>query len=200
MTSKITPYITAEQIADTVTQLAGAVNTYYKDQVTKHNPLILVVILKGSSIFYADLVRKIGVPVITEFISISSYGANTKSSGEIRLELDTRTSITDHHVLIVEDIIDTGNSLETVLNLLQARHPSSLEIVTLLSKPSRRIKDVKVKFTGFTIPDKFVIGYGLDLDERWRELPFIGVYGEEKEILTETKENKKASTEESKLN
>lgn len=171
----IEPFLSKQQIAQQVEQLANQINQYYQTLLPPDKPLVVLVILKGSAIFYADLIRKLKIPVVTEFISISSYGNDMESSGQIRFELDSRSSITDQHVLIVEDIIDTGNSLHTVLNHLEARNPRSLEIVTLLSKPSRREKEVSVKFIGFTIPDKFVIGYGMDYAERYRELPEIGV-------------------------
>lgn len=176
----ISTYLSAKQIADQVQVLAQQINQFYQNRVTAEQPLILITILKGSTIFYADLVRQVTIPCISEFISISSYGNDTESSGQVRFELDTRQSITRSHVLIIEDIIDTGNSLHTVLQHLRARHPLSLEIVTLLSKPDRRQQDVSVKFIGFIIPDHFVIGYGLDYAERYRELPYIGIYNEEK--------------------
>jgi len=171
----IETFLSQHQIAQQVEQLANQINQYYQTLLPPDQPLVVLVILKGSAVFYADLIRKLKIPVVTEFISVSSYGNDMESSGQIRFELDTRGSITDRHVLIVEDIIDTGNSLHTILNHLEARKPRSLEIVTLLSKPSRRVKEVSVKFIGFTIPDKFVVGYGMDYAERYRELPEIGV-------------------------
>ena len=155
--------------------LADQISEYYKNKVSLDNPLVLLVILKGSVIFYSDLVRKLRLPVVTEFISISSYGNDKESSGQVRLELDTRDSIKGRHVLVIEDIIDTGNTLSVVMDMFKAREPTSLNIVTLLSKPSRREKEIDVQFIGFTIEDRFVVGYGLDYAERYRELPFIGV-------------------------
>tara|TARA_R100001163_G_C5065430_1_gene203385 strand:+ start:1304 stop:1876 length:573 start_codon:yes stop_codon:yes gene_type:complete len=155
--------------------LGYKINEYYKKTLEPGESLVVLVILKGSAIFFSDLVRQLNIPLKTEFISISSYGHDTESSGQVRFELDVRDSIKDRHVLIVEDIIDTGNSLSTVLKHLEARSPKSLNIVTLLSKPSRREVEVDVKWIGLEIADKFVVGYGMDYAERYRELPYIGI-------------------------
>jgi hypoxanthine phosphoribosyltransferase len=171
----ITPFISTEEIAIKNRDLAEKIDKFYRGKVSEENPLVLLVILKGSVLFFSDLVRLLQVPVKVEFISISSYGHDMESSGQVRFELDVRESICGKHVLIVEDIIDTGRSLSTVLRQLDARGPASLEIVTLLSKPERRVVEVPVRFVGFTIPDKFVIGYGMDYAEHYRELDHIGV-------------------------
>jgi len=158
-----------------INTLASQIDQHYRPLVSSESPLMLLVILKGSVVFYADLMRKLHIPVTSEFISVSSYGNNKESSGEVRFELDTRNSVSGRHVLVIEDIIDTGKTLSVVMKQLQAREPKSLEIVTLLSKPSRREVSVPVRFQGFVIEDHFVVGYGLDYAEKYRELPYIGV-------------------------
>lgn len=178
--SSLRPFISAEEIALQNRNLADKITDFYRDRVSQEHPLVLLVILKGSVMFFSDLVRLLEIPVRVEFISISSYGHDMESSGQVRFELDVRDSITSKHVLIVEDIIDTGRSLDAVLRQLRARGPASLEIATLLSKPDRRVVNVPVRFIGFTIPDKFVVGYGMDYAEMYRELDYIGVLTLEK--------------------
>lgn len=173
--NSIQPFISTEEIALKNRELAEKITSFYRGLVSEDHPLVLLVILKGSAMFFSDLVRLLDIPVKVEFISISSYGHDMESSGQVRFELDVRESISSKHVLIVEDIVDTGQSLDAVLRQLRARHPASLEIVTLLSKPDRRVVNVPVRFIGFTIPDKFVVGYGMDYAERYRELDYIGV-------------------------
>ena len=136
---------------------------------------LLISVLKGSVVFLADLMREISVPHAIDFMAVSSYGAATESSGIVRILKDLNESIAGKDVLIVEDIIDSGHTLAYLRSLLLGRQPASLRIVTLLSKPSRREVDVPVDWVGFEIPDKFVIGYGLDYAERYRDLPYIGV-------------------------
>ncbi len=133
----------------------------------------LIGILKGASIFHADLVRAIDLELSFDFIAVGSYGPMTKSSGEVRVLKDLDESIEGKDVLLVEDIIDTGLTLHYLVKNLQARHPQSLKIVALLNKPSRREVDVPVEYVGFDIPDEFVVGYGLDYDQRYRNLPDI---------------------------
>ena len=138
--------------------------------------LLLVAILRGAVIFLSDLSRHITVPHAMDFMAISSYGSgNRNSTGMVRITMDLNTNICDRDVLIVEDIIDSGNTLSYVMELLSTRKPRSLNICTLLNKPERREVQVPVRYTGFDIPNKFVFGYGLDLDELYRNLPFIGV-------------------------
>ena len=138
--------------------------------------ILAICILRGGVMFLTDLIRYIKPPVAIDFMSVSSYGVGSRSSdGEVRITLDLTTSIVDKHVLIVEDIIDSGNTLSSVIEMLRTRHPASLEVCTLLNKYSRREVDVPIKYCGFDIPDKFVFGYGLDMDEYYRNLPFIGV-------------------------
>ena len=143
--------------------------------------LLLICILRGAVMFLTDLSRHISVPHSMDFMAISSYGAgNRNSSGMVRITMDLNTNIYDRDVLIVEDIIDSGNTLAYVLRLLSTRKPKSLNICTLLDKAERREVEVPIRYTGFTIPNKFVFGYGLDLDEYYRNLPFIGVVDLEK--------------------
>jgi hypoxanthine phosphoribosyltransferase len=139
-------------------------------------PIHLVAVLKGSFIFLADLARSIPGEVSLDFIAVSSYAGKT-SSGEVRLNKDLDRSIEGRHVIIVEDIVDTGLTLSYLHEILYARDPKSVKTACLLSKPSRRKVDVPVEYIGFTIEDRFVVGYGLDYDERYRHLPYIGVMG-----------------------
>lgn len=135
----------------------------------------LICILKGSVYFTCELAKRITVPVIMDFMQCSSYGAATKSSGVVKLSKDLDMAITDRDVIIIEDIIDSGRTLSHLKDLLGQRNPASLKICTLLDKPSRRVVDVDVDYTGFQIEDKFVVGYGLDYDQLYRNLPYIGV-------------------------
>jgi hypoxanthine phosphoribosyltransferase len=143
--------------------------------------ILAICILRGGVMFLTDLIRCIEPPVAIDFMGVSSYGAGAReSSGQVRINLDLRTSIGDKHVLIVEDIIDSGHTLSSVIEMLRTRNPASLEICTLLNKSTRREVDVPIKYCGFEIADKFVFGYGLDMDEFYRNLPFIGVVDLEK--------------------
>lgn len=136
---------------------------------------LLVCVLKGALIFVADLARAMDIPLEVDFMAVSSYGVSTKSSGVVRILKDLETGIEGRHVLIVEDIIDTGLTLKYLIENLKSRKPASIKICTLLDKPSRRRVQLQPDFCGFEIPDKFVIGYGLDFAEIYRNLPFIGV-------------------------
>ena len=131
--------------------------------------------MKGSIFFVCELAKRITLPVTIDFMQVSSYGAETKSSGVVRLSKDLDEPLQGKNVIIVEDIIDSGRTLNHLVNLLGQRHPKSMTICTLLDKPSRRVVEVDVKYTGFQIPDAFVVGYGLDYDQRYRNLPYIGV-------------------------
>ena len=137
--------------------------------------LLLICVLKGAFVFLADLSRALARPHAVDFMAISSYGAGTESSGEVRIVMDLKRPITNEHVLIVEDIIDSGHTLDYLRNQFLARNPASLKICTLLNKPSRREAEVPVDYIGFDIPDEFVVGYGLDFDELYRNLPYIAV-------------------------
>lgn len=135
----------------------------------------LVCVLKGGSFFMCELAKRITVPVSLDFMSVSSYGSDTKSSGVVKIVKDLDESIRDKDVLVVEDIVDSGRTLSYLMEMLRDRSPRSLKLCTLLDKPERRVIDVPVDYTGFAIPDKFVVGYGLDYDQRYRNLPYIGV-------------------------
>jgi hypoxanthine phosphoribosyltransferase len=141
--------------------------------------LLLVGVLKGAVFFMADLMRGLQVPCEIDFMAISSYGASTDSSGVVRILKDLDINIEGRHVLIVEDIIDSGLTLSYLVRNLESREPASLEVCALLTKPDRREIDVDVRYTGFEIPNKFVIGYGLDFAERYRNLPYVGVLHED---------------------
>lgn len=137
--------------------------------------LIVIGLLKGSFIFLSDLTRCMALDCDIEFMVVSSYGSSTTSSGNIKINLDLRADLTGKHVLIVEDILDTGATLFFIRNLIRLRGPESVKICTLLDKPSRRKADISADYVGFEVPDKFIIGYGLDYGEKYRNLPYIGV-------------------------
>ena len=138
--------------------------------------LMLICILKGGVMFLVDLTRHISVPHEIDFLAVSSYGRGVRSStGSVRIDMDLSEQVEGRHVLIVEDIIDSGQTLRFVMDVMEARKPASLKLVTLLNKPQRRTIDIPIAYTGFDIEDKFVFGYGLDLDEKFRNLPFIAV-------------------------
>ena len=152
------------------------------EQITRDyagTDLMLISVLKGSVLFLADLVRNISTPHAIDFMATSSYGNALESSGVVRILKDLDASIEGRNVLIVEDIIDTGRTLDYLVRILRARQPASLEICTLLNKPARREIPVAVKYIGFDIPDKFVLGYGLDWEEKYRNLPYIAVLAPE---------------------
>lgn len=135
----------------------------------------LVCVLKGGSFFLCELAKRITVPVSLDFMSVSSYGGDTKSSGRVKIVKDLDESLQDKDVIVVEDIVDSGRTLNYLLGMLRGRGPASLRLCTLLDKPDRRVVDVNVDYTGFCIPDEFVVGYGLDYDQKYRNLPYIGV-------------------------
>lgn len=135
----------------------------------------LVCVLKGGSFFLCELAKRITVPVSLDFMSVSSYGSDTKSSGVVKIVKDLDESLKDKDVIIVEDIVDSGRTLSYLMEMLRDRGPKSLHLCTLLDKPERRVVDVTVDYTGFQIPDEFVVGYGLDYDQKYRNLPYIGV-------------------------
>lgn len=164
--------IDAETLQNRVAELARQINSDY----TGTRNLLLVCILKGGVMFLADLVRHLTVPHSIDFMAISSYGDGVReSSGRVRIDMDLRQDIAEKHILVVEDIIDSGHTMQYILSLLETRQPASIRICTLLSKPSRRLVPIQLDYVGFEIPDKFVFGYGLDLDELFRNLPFVGV-------------------------
>ena len=163
--------ITEEEIASAVKE-AGK----YIDSIYDGRPILLVSILKGSFVFMADLCRAVSVPCEIDFMCAKSYYDGTVSSGVVKITMDLEQDVSNYHVIIVEDIIDTGRTLSDVVKLLKSRSPLSLKVVTLLDKPSRRVVDFKADMSLFTIPDLFVIGYGLDCGEYFRNLPYIAEY------------------------
>ncbi len=157
-------------IADRVAELGAQVSADFAGR----DP-VLVSVLKGALIFLADLMRSMDLPTSIDLMEVSSYGAGTESSGQVRIIKDLSKSIEGRHVIVVEDIIDTGLTLNYLLRYLADKGPASVSIVCLLDKPARRLAEIPIDYVGFTIPDRFVIGYGLDYDERYRNLPYIGV-------------------------
>ena len=166
--------ITKEEIAAAIEKAGKEIDKLYDGR-----PILLVSILKGAFVFMADLCRAVSVPCEIGFMCAKSYYEGTVSSGVVKITMDLDRDVKDYHLVIVEDIIDTGRTLNDVVNLLKARNPLSLTVVTLLDKPSRRLVDFKADISLFTIPDHFVIGYGLDCGEQFRNLPYIAEYGEE---------------------
>lgn len=163
-----------ETIANRVKELAKEITEDYKGK-----DLVCICLLKGGVLFLTDLIKEIDLDLEIDFMDVSSYGASTVSSGEVRILKDLDASVKDRDLLIVEDIIDTGVTLSKVVELLKSRQARSIEIVSFLNKPDRRKIDMDVKYIGYEIPDYFVVGYGLDFDEKYRNLPYIGYLKEE---------------------
>ena len=161
---------TEEQLKARVAEIAQAIEADYAGR----EPM-LISVLRGSFIFMADLCRAIHLPCTLDFMSVSSYGSGTSSSGQVQITKDLSEDISGRDILVVEDILDSGNTLSYLLKVLENRHPASIRLCTLLDKPERRVKPVEVHYTGFTIPDAFVVGYGLDYAEKYRNLPYIGI-------------------------
>lgn len=175
MNKDIREILIAEDVLQSkLAELGAKITEDYKDK-----DLLLVCVLKGAVIFVSDLMRKIDLPLDIDFMAISSYGTNTQSSGVVRILKDLNTSIENRHVLIVEDIIDSGLTLSYLVENLKSRGPASVEICTILDKPDRRAIDLEIKYTGFKVPDEFVVGYGLDYAEKYRNLPYIAILKEE---------------------
>lgn len=170
MGDKISELISEEKIDKRVREIGAQISKDYEGKSVK-----LICILKGSVFYTCELAKRITIPVALDFMSVSSYGSGTKSSGHIEIKKDLDESIEGLDVIIVEDIIDSGNTLSRLVPILEARKPASLKITTLLDKPDRREAEVDVDYVGFEIEDKFVVGYGLDYDQKYRDLPFIGV-------------------------
>lgn len=166
--------ISKDEIAQEIKKVGRQISDSYKDC-----PVLLVCILKGSIVFFSDLCREITIPCEMGFICAKSYYNNTVSSGNVKITMDLEHDISKYHVIILEDIIDTGRTLSDIVKILKGRNPLSLKIVTLLDKPSRRVVDLKPDISLFTIPDYFVIGYGLDVGEYFRNLPYIAEYNSE---------------------
>jgi len=162
--------LTESEIEKRVIELADSLNEYYNDE-----EVIAICILKGSVPFYWDLIKKLSFPVMFDFMSVSSYGSGTVSSNNLKVSKDIASDIKGKNVLIVEDILDSGNTLYSLKNLFKERGPKDIKICTLLDKPERRVKDIVADYSGFEIEDNFVVGYGLDYDERYRQLPYIGI-------------------------
>jgi len=164
--------IEEDELQERIAQLGKKITDYYNQD----DDIVMVCILRGGVMFMADLARKIKLPVILDFMDVTSYEGGTTTTGNVRIIKDLEESIGDKHVLIVEDIIDTGLTLKHVINMLKTRNPKSIKVCTLLDKPERRTeKHVEIDWNGFEIPNKFVVGYGLDYEERYRNVPFIFV-------------------------
>lgn len=167
--------LTQQQIAETCKRLGKAITEDYKD---KQN-ITLLGLLKGCVPFLGDVMKEINLPLEIDFMDVSSYHGGTISSGDIQIKMDTRSPVRDRHIIICEDIVDTGKTLDTVIKLLYHRGAKSVEVVTLLDKPEGRVIPFEPKYIGHTIPKEFVIGYGLDYQEKYRNLPYVGVLKEE---------------------
>ena len=159
-----------EQLDRRVREIAAQIEKDYEGK-----EIMLIGVLRGSFVFMADLCRRIDLPCTLDFMSVSSYGKGTSSSGQVQITKDLSSDISGQHIIVIEDILDSGNTLSYLLKLLEQRNPASIRLCTLLDKPERRVKEVKVDYSGFTIPDAFVVGYGLDYAEQYRNLPYIGI-------------------------
>ena len=171
MTDKIRVLLTEEEVNARISEIASMINEDYAGRQVH-----LICILKGGVFFTCELAKRLTIPVSLDFMSVSSYGSGTKSSGVVKIIKDLDEPLEGKEVIIVEDIIDSGRTLAYLMEILKQRNPRSIELCTLLDKPERRVKkQVQVKYTCFTIPDEFVLGYGLDYDQKYRTLPYIGV-------------------------
>ena len=159
-----------EQLDRRVREIAAQIEKDYEGK-----EIMLIGVLRGSFVFMADLCRRIDLPCTLAFMSVSSYGKGTSSSGQVQITKDLSSDISGQHIIVIVDILDSGNTLSYLLKLLEQRNPASLRLRTLLDKPERRVKEVKGDYSGFTIPDAFVVGYGLDYAEQYRNLPYIGI-------------------------
>ena len=170
MAEKIRVMLTEEEVDAKISEIGKKISEDYAGKQVH-----LVCVLKGGSFFMCELAKRITVPVSIDFMSVSSYGGDTKSSGVVKIVKDLDEPLKDKNVIVVEDIVDSGRTLSYLMELLGQRGPASLALCTLLDKPDRRVTDVKVDYTGFEIPDEFVVGYGLDYDQKYRNLTYIGV-------------------------
>ena len=161
---------TQEELEKRVRELAAQITADYQGK-----EIILISVLRGSFVFMADLCRSIDLDCTVDFMAVSSYGGGTSSTGQVQITKDLSGDISGKHVIVVEDILDSGNTLSYLLKLLEQRKPASIRLCTLLDKPERRTKPVEVSYSGFAIPDAFVVGYGLDYAEHYRGLPYIGI-------------------------
>ena len=170
MADKIRVLLSEEEVNKRISEVAEQITRDYQGK-----EIHLICILKGGVFFTCELAKRLDLPVTLDFMSVSSYGSDTKSSGVVKIVKDLDESLKDKEVIVVEDIVDSGRTLSYLLEMLKDRGPASLRLCTLLDKPERRVIDVHVDYTGFNIPDEFVVGYGLDYDQRYRNLPYIGV-------------------------
>ena len=176
MSERISVLLSEEEVDRRINEIGKQISKDYEGK-----NIHLICVLKGGVFFMCELAKRIEVPVSMDFMAISSYGADTKSSGVIKIVKDLDESITGKDVLVVEDIVDSGRTLSYLLAMLKERKPNSLKLCTLLDKPERRVIDVNVDYTGFQIPDEFVVGYGLDYAQKYRNLPYIGIVHLEEE-------------------
>ncbi len=170
----------AEAIAQRVREIGMQINEDFEDKVPRsygedQQSLLVISVLRGAAIFMADLVRTINLPVEMDFMAVSSYGAGTKSSGVVRILKDLTSSVEGRHVIIAEDILDSGLTLKYLIKVLESRNPASITVATLLRKKNLQQADIECKYVGFECPDEFIVGYGLDYAERYRNLPYIGI-------------------------
>lgn len=170
MNDKIRVLLSEEEVAKRIKEMGEVISSDYEGR-----PLHLICILKGGVFFTCELAKRISLPLTLDFMSVSSYGAGTVSSGIVKIVKDLDEPLKDKDVIIVEDIVDSGRTLSYLMEMMRDRGPKSLALCTLLDKPERRVVEVNVNYTGFRIPDEFVVGYGLDYDQRYRNLPYIGV-------------------------
>ena len=170
MAERIKVMFSEEEVAKKIKELGHKISEDYAGK-----EIHLICVLKGSVFFVCELAKNITIPVTMDFMSVSSYGDGTSSSGVVKIAKDLDEALEGKEVLVVEDIVDTGRTLSYLLEILEKRKPGSMKLCTLLDKPSRRVVDVNVDYTGFQIPDEFVVGYGLDYDQKYRNLPYIGV-------------------------
>lgn len=166
---------TEDQVRQRVAEIGAALTEEYADVAERGEGIVLLSVLRGAAIFMADLAREIKVPLEMDFMAVSSYGNGVKSSGEVKIVKDLSSNIRGKHVIIAEDILDSGLTLSYLLRNLQSRQPASIEVVTLLRKLTRQQAKINCKYVGFECPDQFIVGYGLDYSERYRNLPYIGV-------------------------
>jgi hypoxanthine phosphoribosyltransferase len=164
--------VSEEDVRKTVARLGAEITAHY-GQLDRE--LIVIGLLRGSFIFMADLVRQIKIPLVVDFLTLSSYGDGTVSSGDVKVVMDLDTSIENRDVLMVEDIVDTGRTFSKVIRMMRNRNPRTLKICTFLNKPAARVVDINIDFCGVDIPDEFAVGYGLDYAQNYRQLPYIGV-------------------------
>lgn len=173
MAEKVSVMISEEDVNNRIAEIAAAINEEYAGK-TVH----LIGVLKGSVFFMCEIAKRLAVPVTMDFMSVSSYGNSTTSSGVVKLIKDLDDSIEGREVILIEDIMDSGRTLSYLVKILKERKPASFKIVTLLDKPDRRVVDIEPDLTGFVVPDRFVVGYGLDCAQKYRNLPYIGVIAE----------------------